>query len=77
MTAARLRPVVARLGDRATLRVFDDADQYFTFMNEIADLCEQVGADVQEIARGIGPGTNAKLGAHRRGLEIDRRSPGW
>jgi UDPglucose 6-dehydrogenase len=25
-----------------------------TFMNEIADLCEQVGADVQEIARGIG-----------------------
>jgi UDPglucose 6-dehydrogenase len=25
-----------------------------TFMNEIADLCEQAGADVQEIARGIG-----------------------
>ena len=25
-----------------------------TFINEIADLCEQVGADVQEIARGIG-----------------------
>ena len=25
-----------------------------TFMNEIADLCEQVGADVQEMARGIG-----------------------
>ena len=25
-----------------------------TFMNEIADLCEQVGADVQEIARGFG-----------------------
>ena len=26
-----------------------------TFINEIADLCEQVGADVQEVARGIGP----------------------
>jgi UDPglucose 6-dehydrogenase len=25
-----------------------------TFINEIADLCEEVGADVQEIARGIG-----------------------
>jgi UDPglucose 6-dehydrogenase len=25
-----------------------------TFINEIADLCEQVGADVQDIARGIG-----------------------
>jgi UDPglucose 6-dehydrogenase len=25
-----------------------------TFINEIADLCEQVGADVQEVARGIG-----------------------
>ncbi len=25
-----------------------------TFMNEIADLCEKVGADVQEVARGIG-----------------------
>ncbi len=25
-----------------------------TFMNEVADLCEQVGADVQEVARGIG-----------------------
>ena len=25
-----------------------------TFINEIADLCEKVGADVQEIARGIG-----------------------
>jgi UDPglucose 6-dehydrogenase len=26
-----------------------------TFINEIADLCEQVGADVQEVARGMGP----------------------
>ena len=25
-----------------------------TFINEIADLCEEVGADVQEVARGIG-----------------------
>jgi len=25
-----------------------------TFINEIADLCEQLGADVQEVARGIG-----------------------
>src|ERR1700686_2824051 len=25
-----------------------------TFINEIADLCEQVGADLQEVARGIG-----------------------
>jgi UDPglucose 6-dehydrogenase len=25
-----------------------------SFINEIADLCEQVGADVQEVARGIG-----------------------
>jgi UDPglucose 6-dehydrogenase len=32
-----------------------------TFMNEIADLCEQVGADVQEIARGIG--SDRRIGA--------------
>src|SRR3546814_15883656 len=25
-----------------------------TFINEIADLCEKVGADVQDVARGIG-----------------------
>src|SRR3954468_17900375 len=25
-----------------------------TFINEIADLCEEVGADVQQVARGIG-----------------------
>ena len=28
-----------------------------TFINEIADLCEKVGADVQEVARGIGSTT--------------------
>jgi UDPglucose 6-dehydrogenase len=32
-----------------------------TFMNEIADLCERVGADVQEIARGIG--ADRRIGA--------------
>src|ERR1700752_3563470 len=25
-----------------------------TFINEVADLCEKVGADVQQVARGIG-----------------------
>src|SRR5213082_4099461 len=25
-----------------------------TFINEVADLCEKVGADVQDVARGIG-----------------------
>jgi hypothetical protein len=38
-----------------------------TFINEIADLCEQVGADVQEVARGIGfdnrTGPTAPFGA--------------
>ncbi|HCS46017.1 MAG TPA: UDP-glucose 6-dehydrogenase, partial [Pseudomonas sp.] len=32
-----------------------------SFINEIADLCEQVGADVQEIARGIG--SDRRIGA--------------
>ncbi len=32
-----------------------------TFINEIADLCEQVGADVQQVARGIG--TDNRIGA--------------
>ena len=27
-----------------------------TFINEMADLCEKVGADVHDVARGIGPG---------------------
>ena len=31
-----------------------------TFINEIADLCEKVGADVQEVARGIG--NNDRMG---------------
>ncbi|WP_121119848.1 UDP-glucose dehydrogenase family protein [Croceibacterium ferulae] len=31
-----------------------------TFINEIADLCEQVGADVQEVSRGIG--TDNRIG---------------
>ena len=32
-----------------------------TFINEMADLCEQVGADVQEVARGIG--LDGRIGA--------------
>jgi UDPglucose 6-dehydrogenase len=32
-----------------------------TFINEIADLCEQVGADVQDVARGIG--LDGRIGA--------------
>jgi len=32
-----------------------------TFINEIADLCEKVGADVQEVARGIG--LDGRIGA--------------
>ena len=38
------------------LRHGEQANEYFriTFINEIADLCERVGADVQEVARGIG-----------------------
>jgi UDPglucose 6-dehydrogenase len=32
-----------------------------TFINEIADLCEQVGADVQEVARGMG--SDNRIGA--------------
>jgi len=32
-----------------------------TFINEIADLCEQIGADVQEVARGIG--SDNRIGA--------------
>jgi Predicted UDP-glucose 6-dehydrogenase len=30
-----------------------------TFINEIADLCEKVGADVQEVSRGIGSTTGS------------------
>lgn len=33
-----------------------------TFINEVADLCEQAGADVQEIARGIG--LDRRIGAN-------------
>jgi UDPglucose 6-dehydrogenase len=32
-----------------------------TFINEVADLCEEVGADVQQVARGIG--LDARIGA--------------
>ncbi len=33
-----------------------------TFINEIADICEQVGADVQDIAKGIG--LDGRIGRH-------------
>ena len=41
-----------------------------TFINEIADLCEQVGADVQEVARGIGLD-------NRIGAQVPARRPGY
>jgi UDPglucose 6-dehydrogenase len=45
--------------DRRTAEIIKYAANAFlamkiTFINEIADLCEAVGADVQEIARGVG-----------------------
>jgi UDPglucose 6-dehydrogenase len=45
--------------DRRTAELIKYAGNAFlamkvTFINEIADLCEQVGADVQQVARGIG-----------------------
>ena len=40
-----------------------------TFINEIADLCEKVGANVQEVARGIGLD-------NRIGVEVPARRPG-
>ena len=41
-----------------------------TFINEIADLCEKVGADVQDVARGIGldKRIGAQVPARRAGL---------
>jgi UDPglucose 6-dehydrogenase len=51
------RPVL--LTDRRTAELTKYAANAFlamkvTFINEIADLCERVGADVQDVARGIG-----------------------
>jgi UDPglucose 6-dehydrogenase len=45
--------------DRRTAELIKYAANAFlatkiTFINEVADLCEKVGADVQEVARGIG-----------------------
>src|SRR5262249_3214807 len=45
--------------DRRTAEMIKYAANSFlatkiTFINEMADLCEQVGADVQQVARGIG-----------------------
>jgi UDPglucose 6-dehydrogenase len=41
-----------------------------SFINEIADLCEAVGADIDELARGIGLD-------HRIGSAFLRTGPGW
>ena len=41
-----------------------------TFINEIADLCEQVGADIQDVARGIG--LDKRIGA-----KFLRAGPGY
>ena len=48
-----------------------------TFINEIADLCEKVGADVQEVARGIGLDNRigAQIPACRAGLSAARAFP--
>ncbi len=45
--------------DRRTAELIKYAANAFlatkiTFINEIADLCEKIGADVQEVARGMG-----------------------
>src|SRR5687768_612329 len=41
-----------------------------TFINEMADLCEKLGANVQEVARGIGLD-------HRIGIDYLRAGPGY
>src|SRR3546814_8288467 len=41
-----------------------------TFINEIADLCEMVGADVQDVSRGIG--LDNRIGS--KFLHADRKS---
>ena len=52
--------------DRRTAELIKYAANAFlamkiTFINEIADLCEKVGADVQQVARGIG--SDGRIGA--------------
>src|SRR5262249_7159760 len=42
-----------------------------TFINEIADLCERVGADVQEVARGIGSTTESDRNSYTPGLVLE------
>jgi len=64
MMAALYRPLYLNAApilytDRRTAELIKYAANAFlatkiTFINEIADLCEQVGADVQQVARGIG-----------------------
>ena len=68
--------------DRRTAELIKYAANAFlatkiTFINEIADLCEKVGADVQEVARGIGLDNRigAQIPACRPGLSAARASP--
>jgi len=54
-----LREVPILFADRPTAEVIKYAANAFlavkiSFINEIADLCEKVGADVQDVAKGIG-----------------------
>src|SRR5664280_3798401 len=61
--------------DRRTAELIKYAANAFlatkiTFINEIADLCENVGADVQEVARGIGLD-------HRIGTKFLHAGPGF
>lgn len=58
MAAAGARPLADHRDEPARGGTHQNAGNAFatkiTFINEIADLCEKVGADVQEVARGIG-----------------------
>src|ERR1700757_2703276 len=61
--------------DRRTAELIKYAANAFlamkiTFINEVADLCEAVGADVQEVARGIGL-------ANRIGTKFLHAGPGF
>jgi UDPglucose 6-dehydrogenase len=61
-----LREVPIVFADRPTAELIKYAANAFlatkiSFINEIADLCEKVGADVQDVARGIG--LDGRIGA--------------
>ena len=49
-----------------------------SFINELADLCERVGADVKEVAAGMGyVWMQVLAGAARASPKMWRRSPSW